>query len=739
MIFDKKRSASAELLSCKDNDQEDDDFDDLDNYDVPKQSTNLQSQNIDCNEKISRVNLVKMSFFKDVEAYDVPPPPNKISFIENYDIPLSNRTSGVANLSSSSSSGLSSSGSRSSLDTSLSLSSFGGSNRSSLEQHPYDVYDIPPEPRRIQNDKSNSPIAMCHSPRPNGQSDFLSAVPPPPTASKFGGFKQNLNLAFYDIPMNNGPTDQAGLDQHYDIPKCNSIAPQSLSSQVNNGNHFKSSHNHITSSQSLSSSSSSSSSSISNDSLSSKESITFTSSIPSSEKLNIDMNEALQMQMNLTSNVQSAINDLFKFVTGTNWRSIDNLSGKIADLELSCHNLKNNLKQFLFFGYGALANATEATDKSLSNKLNKLLKQLNDSFVIIESTTNSIDEKGWTLMKLALTSEDDSLDQTDGRKKTPQTPDELDQLVACARGLIEDVKHIGSFIRGNVKLMFSETNINNSMNKTETTKPPIAPKPPITSKPLIPKSISRKPPPAPPKESVQSRPLPPVPRLNISETKIVNDSNESSEDDGNDYDYISLEAKETKQNQVTNEFEKSFDKIVKINDVITSSLDQQSEGMKQSNYGQLYDAIDSATKKDNNTQVNIQQSDCQVLQFYLLQLETNRQTLANAIDALIQTVNNNQPPKDFVEQSKHVVVSAQKLICIGETVHRNVKHNEIRSKVLKCSNSLSESLKCLVSNTKKAANQFPSVLAVQEMIDNIVDVSHSANQLKVVIVNAAKK
>ena len=44
-----------------------------------------------------------------------------------------------------------------------------------------------------------------------------------------------------------------------------------------------------------------------------------------------------------------------------------------------------------------------------------------------------------------------------------------------------------------------------------------------------------------------------------------------------------------------------------------------------------------------------------------------------------------------------------------------------------------------VSNTKKAANQFPSVLAVQEMIDNVVDVSHSANQLKVVIVNAAKK
>ena len=44
---------------------------------------------------------------------------------------------------------------------------------------------------------------------------------------------------------------------------------------------------------------------------------------------------------------------------------------------------------------------------------------------------------------LTVTNKDDSLDQIDGRKKTPQTPNELDQLVACTRGLIEDVKHIG--------------------------------------------------------------------------------------------------------------------------------------------------------------------------------------------------------------------------------------------------------------------------------------------------------
>ena len=44
---------------------------------------------------------------------------------------------------------------------------------------------------------------------------------------------------------------------------------------------------------------------------------------------------------------------------------------------------------------------------------------------------------------LTVTNEDDSLDQIDGRKKTPQTSDQLDQLVAYARGLIEDIKHIG--------------------------------------------------------------------------------------------------------------------------------------------------------------------------------------------------------------------------------------------------------------------------------------------------------
>ena len=47
------------------------------------------------------------------------------------------------------------------------------------------------------------------------------------------------------------------------------------------------------------------------------------------------------------------------------------------------------------------------------------------------------DGRWWSL---TVTNEDDSLDQIDGRKKTPQTSD---QLVACAIGLIEDVKHIG--------------------------------------------------------------------------------------------------------------------------------------------------------------------------------------------------------------------------------------------------------------------------------------------------------
>ena len=76
------------------------------------------------------------------------------------------------------------------------------------------------------------------------------------------------------------------------------------------------------------------------------------------------------------------------------------------------------------------------------------------------------------------------------------------------------------------------------------------------------------------------------------------------------------------------------------------------------------------------------------MEFYGNQAETYVVYLNNAIDAFILTIEHNQPPKVFVAYSKFVILNAHKLLCIGDTVHRNVDHGKLKAAVLEKSNQL---------------------------------------------------
>lgn len=161
-------------------------------------------------------------------------------------------------------------------------------------------------------------------------------------------------------------------------------------------------------------------------------------------------------------------------------------------------------------------------------------------------------------------------------------------------------------------------------------------------------------------------------------------------------------------------------------------------------------------------------NDKQLLAFYAAQVITHGAHLTHAIDAFLQTVEHNQPPKVilfyifyilnhdknyrifiqssftiylqvFLAHGKFVVLSAHRLVHIGDTVHRNIIRNDVRTKVLQCANLLSDALAQIVLKTKQAAQFFPSVTAVQEMVDSVVDVSHLAKDLKVAMIHAAQQ
>lgn len=90
----------------------------------------------------------------------------------------------------------------------------------------------------------------------------------------------------------------------------------------------------------------------------------------------------------------------------------------------------------------------------------------------------------------------------------------------------------------------------------------------------------------------------------------------------------------------------------------------------------------------------------------------------------------------FSAHGKFVVLSAHRLVHVGDTVARNISQTHIKQRIQERADGLSEALDQTVQRTKKAAQHFPNVAAVQDMVDSIVDVSHFARDLKMSLVLA---
>lgn len=125
--------------------------------------------------------------------------------------------------------------------------------------------------------------------------------------------------------------------------------------------------------------------------------------------------------------------------------------------------------------------------------------------------------------------------------------------------------------------------------------------------------------------------------------------------------------------------------------------------------------------------------DRQLLLFYQEQCEQNVTTVTNAIDAFFTSVNSNQPPKIFVAHSKFVILSAHKLVFIGDTLSRQAKAAEVRSRVAQSSNALCEKLKDIVISTKAAALQYPSAGAAREMSERVKELGGCTQHFRTVL------
>ncbi|XP_011179769.1 breast cancer anti-estrogen resistance protein 1 isoform X2 [Zeugodacus cucurbitae] len=398
-----------------------------------------------------------------------------------------------------------------------------------------------------------------------------------------------------------------------------------------------------------------------------------------SKELPLELSSALYTLDKLQFEAKTAITKLLSFVTPS-WRQREKLEPVLMDVKLTAVRLRTALHDLSEFGEGALGNATRSEDRNLALKLRPHVRALRDADKLVHDTTETLDAQGWAIEQL--------LRSEEKFKANNKPPDSLDQLIACAQTLTEDVRQTTSFIHGNASLLFKRSLSESGADEEESAK-------------------------------------------GASTTQEQNTQNRGSSEWVEDYDYVSFESKDAaaKKNSALREaipanLKKNFDTVIKAAETTV---------MAASNV-----TTTNASNNTNTKKPELTVKDKKLVCYYAVQISTHMGNLQQAIDSFLETVEKNQPPKFFIAYGKFVVVSAHNLVTIGDIVHRNVSKAELREKILRCTDALSEALKTCVQKSKKAAAQFPSVTAVQEMVDSVVDISHLAADLKVAMLQAVQ-
>ncbi|OQR74273.1 breast cancer anti-estrogen resistance protein 1-like, partial [Tropilaelaps mercedesae] len=251
--------------------------------------------------------------------------------------------------------------------------------------------------------------------------------------------------------------------------------------------------------------------------------------------------------------------------------------------------------------------------------------------------------------------------------------DDLDRLVACARSLSDDVQQISSCVQGNATLIFRRT---------------------------------------PAAQEIRQRPLPRPPSASGAQSGQP-DVADGKEIDYGEYDYIQMQ-----------------------NELPLSKTGTPAGLTQQQDFGAHYDSLLKRSQEmiaDKSSVAEVPAHVCNdhlLREHYSPRLNEAIAYLGEAISAFLAAIEKNQPPRVFVEHTKFVLIAAHRVACIGDTLHRHLADHGESEKFRRCSEKISTSLRLLVDTTKRAALHFPAVVAIQEMVDTVMAVSHLCHALK---------
>ncbi|KAM9286194.1 enhancer of filamentation 1 [Cariama cristata] len=428
-------------------------------------------------------------------------------------------------------------------------------------------------------------------------------------------------------------------------------------------------------------------------------------------RLILDPDTAIERLYCLQQMVETAVNNLMAFIIA-DWRSYGYMEKHINEIHTAVDKVEQSLLEYLQFAKGSAANASCLSEFSLLNKMRREVQRLEDSHQILTQTSQDLNSYNWSLNVLAV-------------NKLQNKCDDLDRFVMVARTVTDDAKQLTTTISINAEVLFKQA-LSRSRSKN------------------IPENIMNAP------DCVYDSPhmqhhgekaqhcssRPPLLSKGQHPPNITSESLEKSWMD--DYDYVHLQGKE--------EFERQQKELLEKENIIKQSK-MELEHHQINQFQRLEQEITTPVENDiskwkppqalqtaNSTATS---HDSQLLLFYSDQCETHFNSLLNAIDAFFSCVNASQPPRIFVAHSKFIILSAHKLVFIGDMLTRQVMTQDISNKVMNSSNQLCELLKSVVLATKMAALHYPNTAALQKMVDQVTELSHHAQLFKLSLVQMA--
>ncbi|KAM4550100.1 enhancer of filamentation 1 [Fundulus diaphanus] len=530
------------------------------------------------------------------------------------------------------------------------------------------IYDVPPPVLTKPSHYDFPPTAEppAHHHHPNGNEGIYD-VPPPALHSA-----ADAQRDVYDFPR--GVKSSSADRGVYDVPAQDGRAVADVTDGVNRLSF---------------SSTGSTRSSMS----------TSSSSTGSEGRLFLDVDAGVQRLYRLQQGVELSVGALHSLASSAHWRTFAFMERHANEVRGVLDRVRAALGDVVAFGRGAAANATSLSDSGLHGKLRRQLGRLEDSQQILLQTHQALENGGWALNALA------------SSRQHHAKSDDLDRFVMVSRTLPDDAKQLASTIGGNAELLFRRTHADGPFSAGGTPEDNQAH--PLSSPSSEPDNYGG---------PGKAQPNPDKDNMNHSE-KCVKSWME-------DYDYVHLQGKEDFERQQQELLDK--ENIIKQSSVLLGP-DQINQFKK------LEQEVIKPVENDitqwipppaDAASTRVCARDRQLLGFYSTQCEQHFSTLLSAVDAFFACVRAGQPPRIFVAHSKFVILSAHKLVFIGDTLSRQAAAPEVANRVMNSSNVLCDLLKTVVAATKTAALNYPNTAAIQEMVDRVTDLSHHSQQFK---------